>query len=130
MWPNPQFPAGLVKLIEKILNEKLHFLCRVAVTKSVVGLSKLKRRYGFRLKQQSYMRRSLFKIVNQNRHCVKSAQIEFLLVCIFPYSLRIRENTDQKKLRIWTFFTQCGMKIFVNTKIETSCIIYDVIINT
>ena len=129
MWPNPQFPAGLVKLTEKILNEKLHFLCRVSSNK-VRGRSKLKRRYGFRLKQQSYMRRSLFKIVNQNRHCVKSAQTEFLLVCIFPYSLHIRENTDQKKLRIWTFFTQCGMKIFVNTKIETSCIIYDVIINT
>ena len=25
----------------------------------------------------------------------------------FVYSLRIQENTDQKKLRIWTFFTQC-----------------------
>ena len=24
-----------------------------------------------------------------------------------PYSVRIRENTDQKKLRIWTLFTQC-----------------------
>ena len=129
MWPNPQFPAGLVKLIEKILNGKLHFLCRVSSNK-VHGRSKLKRRYGFRLKQQSYMRRSLLKIVIQNRHCVKSAQIEFFLVCIFPYSLRIRENTDKKKLHIWTFFTQCGMKSFVNTKIETSCIIYDVIMNT
>ena len=26
---------------------------------------------------------------------------------IFPYSVRIRENTDRKKLRIWTLFTQC-----------------------
>ena len=25
---------------------------------------------------------------------------------IFPYSVRMRENTDQKKLRIWTLFTQ------------------------
>ena len=24
-----------------------------------------------------------------------------------PYSVRIQENTDQKKLRIWTLFTQC-----------------------
>ena len=24
-----------------------------------------------------------------------------------PYSVRLRENTDQKKLRIWTLFTQC-----------------------
>ena len=42
---------------------------------------------------------------------------EFFLVRIFPhsdwilrtspYSVRKRENTDQKKLRIWTLFTQC-----------------------
>ena len=32
--------------------------------------------------------------------------MEFFLVRIFPYSLRMRENTDQKKLRIWTLFTQ------------------------
>ena len=25
-----------------------------------------------------------------------------------PYSIRIQENTDQKKLRIWILFTQCG----------------------
>ena len=25
---------------------------------------------------------------------------------ISPYSVRIRKNTDQKKLRIWTYFTQ------------------------
>ena len=24
-----------------------------------------------------------------------------------PYSAQIKENTDQKKLRIWTLFTQC-----------------------
>ena len=27
---------------------------------------------------------------------------EFFLVRIFLYSVRIQENTDQKKLRIWT----------------------------
>ena len=26
---------------------------------------------------------------------------------ISPYSVRVRKNTDQKKLRIWTLFTQC-----------------------
>ena len=25
-----------------------------------------------------------------------------------PYSVRMRKNTDQKKLRIWTLFTQCS----------------------
>ena len=32
---------------------------------------------------------------------------EFFLVRIFLYSVRIQENTNQKKLRIWTLFTQC-----------------------
>ena len=27
MWPNPQFPADLVKFTEEILNRKFHFLC-------------------------------------------------------------------------------------------------------
>ena len=41
----------------------------------------------------------------------KCPNAEFLLVCIFPffqgvslYSVRMRENTDQKKIRIWTLF--------------------------
>ena len=35
----------------------------------------------------------------------KCPNTEFFLVRIFPYSVRIRENTDHKKLRIWTIFT-------------------------
>ena len=27
MWPNPQFPADLVKCTEETLNGKVHFLC-------------------------------------------------------------------------------------------------------
>ena len=41
----------------------------------------------------------------------KCPNVEFFLVCIFPffhgvslYSVRMRENTDQKKIRIWTLF--------------------------
>ena len=30
------------------------------------------------------------------------------LLCKSWYSVRIRENTDQKKLHIWTLSTQCG----------------------
>ena len=29
------------------------------------------------------------------------------ILCISPFSVRMRENTDQQKLRIWTLFTQC-----------------------
>ena len=55
-------------------------------------------------------------------HCVKSVQIRSFFWSVFsrfrteygemrspsisPYSVRMRENADQKKLRIWTLFTQ------------------------
>ena len=53
-------------------------------------------------------------------HCVKSAQIRSFFWSVFsrnraeygdllrnsPYSARVRENRDQKKLRIWTLSTQ------------------------
>ena len=52
-------------------------------------------------------------------HCVKSVQIRSIfwvfsrirteygeLLCISPYSVRMRKNTDQKKLCIWAILTQ------------------------
>ena len=56
-----------------------------------------------------------------SQHCMKSVQIlSFFwsvssririeygeIFRISPYSARMRENTDQKKLHIWTLFTQC-----------------------
>ena len=33
---------------------------------------------------------------------------EVLFVCVFQFSVRILENTDQKKLHIWTLFMQCN----------------------
>ena len=53
-------------------------------------------------------------------HCAKCVQIQSFfwsvlsriqteygeILRIPPYSVRIRENTDEKKLRIWTLFTQ------------------------
>ena len=55
-------------------------------------------------------------------HCVKSVQIRsFFLVHNFSYSVRIRENTEQKKLRIWTLFTQCLIQtLFVLWKTFTA----------
>ena len=60
-------------------------------------------------------------------HCVKSVQIRSFSGPYFPvfgsntdiygrkspYSVRIQENTDQKKLRIWTLFTQCTVQTFL-----------------
>ena len=39
MWPNPKFPADSVAFTEVILNGKLHFLCRVINTKSLLMLN-------------------------------------------------------------------------------------------
>ena len=68
---------------------------------------------------------SEFKILrvscfDQVPHCVKSVQIPSFVWSVFfrirseygeifrisPYSVQMQENTDQKKLRIWTLFTQ------------------------
>ena len=44
-------------------------------------------------------------------HGVESVQIrEFFQVRIFPYSVQIRENADQKKLEVWTL-VQCLSKV-------------------
>ena len=37
--------------------------------------------------------------------CIRTVYGE--IQSISPYSVRMQENTDQKKLRIWTLFTQC-----------------------
>ena len=42
----------------------------------------------------------------------KCPNIEFFLILIFLYSVRIQENTDQKKLRIWKRFAQCLLQFF------------------
>ena len=63
--------------------------CRIAFLRVIKGTSQ----YLFHLPKLSL--------------CEKCPNTEFFLVLIFPYSVRIRENKDQKKLRIWTFFTQC-----------------------
>ena len=65
---------------------------------------------------------------HNNPHCVRSVQIRSFfwsvffrirtdygdLLSKFPSSVRLRENTDQKKLRIWTLITQWTRKI-INT---------------
>ena len=65
---------------------------------------------------------SLFHVylLSENNHRVKSVQIRSFfwsvfsriwteyrdLLSISPYSVPLRENTDQKKLHIWTLFMQ------------------------
>ena len=70
-------------------------------------------------------------------HCLKSVQIRSFFWSVFscirteygeilrisPYSVRMRENTDQKKLRIWTLFTQCKkILLFLFYNFSCSCL--------
>ena len=62
----------------------------------------------------------MFLFIFGDRHCMKGVQIRSFLWSAFsctraeygdyqsksPYSVWVRENTDQKKIRIWTLFTQ------------------------
>ena len=49
-------------------------------------------------------------------HWVKSVQVRSFSS---PYSVRIQENTDQKKLHIWTLFTQwCWRYAHMQTEVE------------
>ena len=50
--------------------------------------------------------RNLF--VKESKEFKTALITSFTWLLIPPYSVQIRENTDQKKLRIWTLFTQCG----------------------
>ena len=61
-----------------------------------------------------------FSLRTSRTYCVKSVQIKSFFwpafssicskygdfLCNCPYSVQIQENTDQKKLHIWTLFTQ------------------------
>ena len=48
----------------------------------------------------------LKRIAQASNHCVKSVKYGIFSGPYFPYSVRMRKNTDQKKLRFWTLFTQ------------------------
>ena len=73
------------------------------------------------VKQNFKMHSKMSLAFDSNLYYVKNVQIWNFLWSVFscirskcgdllrksPYSVRIQENTDQKKLRIWTPFTQC-----------------------
>ena len=44
------------------------------------------------------------------RHRRHRLEVWLYLLLKSPYSVRIQENTDQKKLCIWTLFTQCNIQ--------------------
>ena len=79
------------------------------------------RRWSFRLITLKLLRPSLNHV---SQHCVKCVQIRSFFWTVFSYmrteygylrskstySVRTQENTDQKKLRLWTHFKQCSSK--------------------
>ena len=72
----------------------------------------------------------LMSYIRRSTNCVKSVQIRRFFWPVFSriptkygeirsissYSVRMRENTDQKKLLIWTLFTQWQMNISLMSK--------------
>ena len=65
------------------------------------------------LKAVNYIRKRFYQRClkgHKYRHCVKSVQMQSFFLSVFShislYSAGMQENTDQKKLRIWTLFTQ------------------------
>ena len=40
-----------------------------------------------------------------------SIKYKDILLCYSPNLILVRENTDQKKLLIWTLYTQCSFRI-------------------
>ena len=90
-------------MIDCVLSTSLHFSNR-AITK-------------LKMNQETELKLALFFY-----HCVKSVQIRSFFSSVFSHirteygdllhgftSIRILENTDQKKLRIWILFAQCIM---------------------
>ena len=71
--------------------------------------------------QQNLKNKRAFFFLTTRQHCVKSVKIRSFFCSVFsrirteygdlrsksPYSVRIRQSTDKKKLYIWTLFTQC-----------------------
>ena len=54
----------------------------------------------------------------------KCRNTEFFLVRIFLYSVQIEENADQKKVCVWTLFTQCQVfckKVALRTFAKFTC---------
>ena len=47
--------------------------------------------------------------------------VEKRIIYILCSLTRMQENTDQKKLRIWTLFTQCFCKHFQEKWVKINC---------
>ena len=63
--------------------------------------------YAYLIKGRIVVLTNMFRIAVLFSLREKYPNTEFFLVCIFPYLDWMQENTEQKKLSIWTLCTQC-----------------------
>ena len=52
--------------------------------------------------------------------CEKCPNTEYFLVHVFPYSVRMRKDTDQKKIRIWILFTQWCLQPVIISRLSST----------
>ena len=89
MWQNLQFPVDLATFTEEIFNGKLHILCSELLHR--LWLKKIK-------VESSTLRRNC-PYLDLFWSLLSRIQIEYgEVLCISPYSVRIRENTDQNNV--------------------------------
>ena len=91
MWPKPQEPADLVTFTEEILNEKLHFLCcECLYVRHLPQLQSIFIKKDKTLREKCPYVEFFWSIFS----CILPEYGQIL--CITPYSVRIREKTGQK----------------------------------
>ena len=94
MWQNLQFPVDLATFTEEIFNGKLHILCSKLLHR--LWLKKIK-------VESSTLRRNC-PYLDLFWSLLSRIQIEYgKVLCISPYSVRMRENTDQNNFKYGDF---------------------------
>ena len=103
------------------LNTQIRLFSCVAIS-NLLGHSKFTTSTEFSYSRCKHVLASWIVLQNSRRFLISSIlplrekcpNTEFFLVCIFLYSVQMQENTDHKKLWIWTLFMQCTRYSFTN----------------
>ena len=98
---------GLCSCKKKKKKKKKHLKCNLCIYEIYDGNDIINHVHGFKTKMDNHIIEVPMSMCNTAQKMSKYG------VFSGPYSVRIRENTDQKKLRIWTLFTQCKFSIHI-----------------
>ena len=140
MWQTPKSPADLITFTEEILNGKLYFLySEILISDEIFTISKFLQIFLGKIRKNQVATKSevsICRLIFYRNTAWKVYKYGVFLVRIFLYSVQIQETTDQKKLRVWTFFTQwnavrrsylcenvCQVKFFVTLYLPTKCLL-------